>query len=237
MAFEHFLAMTSAEYGAAAPLPRRLAWMACHFSPDHSGLCDLPELLPEDSLLILNDRLPISGHDRERILEQLSEVIRKFRCRGLLLDFQRRESGELEDLADDLYHTLPCPVCVTPEYAPDGCPVFLPPVPVQQKMEDYLAPWKDREIWLETALSGCEIRLTPRGAEYDLLTKRNDLPFFEQKLLCHYGIQVEQGFVRFSLLRTPEDLGLLLKKAETLGVTAAVGLYQELGNSLQLWLL
>ena len=230
MAFEHFLAMTSAEYGAAAPLPRRLAWMACHFSPDDGGLRDLPEQLPEDSLLILNDRLPISGHNGQRILEQLSEVIRKFRCRGLLLDFQRKGSGELADLADHLHRALPCPVCATPEYAPEGCPVFLPPVPVQQKMEDYLAPWKGREIWLESALSSCEIRLTPRRAEYDILTERNALPFFEQKLLCHYGIQIGQGFVRFSLLRTPEDLGLLLKKAEALGVTAAVGLYQELGD-------
>lgn len=230
MAFEHFLAMTSAEYGAAARLPRRLAWMACHFSPDHSGLCDLPEQLPQDSILILNDRLPIAGHDRQRILEQLSEVVRKFRCRGLLLDFQRGGVLALADLADTLFHALPCPVCVTPEYAPEGCPVFLPPIPVQQKIEDCLVPWKGREIWLESALNGCEIRLTPRGAEYDTLTEAAALPFFEEKLLCHYGIEIAKGFVRFSLLRTPEDLGLLLKKAEELGVTAAVGLYQELGD-------
>ena len=79
-------------------------------------------------------------------------------------------------------------------------------------------------------MNGCEIRLTPRGAEYDTLTEAAALPFFEEKLLCHYGIEFAEGFVRFSLLRTPEDLGLLLKKAEELGVTAAVGLYQELGD-------
>ena len=62
MAFEHFLAMTSAEYGAAARLPRRLAWMACHFSPDHSGLCDLPEQLPP--LCNLFEELKQLGLDR-----------------------------------------------------------------------------------------------------------------------------------------------------------------------------
>ena len=49
------LAMTAAELGAA-PLPSHPAWMACHFSPYSTGLTNLPPKLPQDSLLILNDR-------------------------------------------------------------------------------------------------------------------------------------------------------------------------------------
>ena len=71
MAMARYLAMTAAEMMGGAPLPGKTAWMACHFSPYSTGLCNLPAALPPGSLLILNDRTPIHGHDPERICREL----------------------------------------------------------------------------------------------------------------------------------------------------------------------
>lgn len=230
MAFVHFLAMTAAEYAAAAPLPRHVAWMACHFSPYATGLSNLPVRLPEGSLLILNDRTPMNGQDPQRVLAQLEKTIREQHCFGLLLDLQRPGVEEAAQLAQLLYHRLPCPVCVTPEYAPEGCPVFLPPLPVDQTPQQYFAPWAGREIWLESALSTGEILLTPEGAKVQPVQPEAELPFRDEKLYCHYRIDMDQDAVRFPMRRTPEDLNALLEAVQAMGVTNAVGLYQELGE-------
>ena len=87
MAIERYLAMTGAEMASAAALPKKAAWMACHFSPYSTGLCNFPAALPKESLLILNDRTPICGHDPERVCRELKETISKLNCVGLLVDF------------------------------------------------------------------------------------------------------------------------------------------------------
>ena len=63
MAIPQYLAMTAAEMAGTAPLPRYMAWMACHFSPYSTGLTNRPAKLRQGSLLILNDRTPIHCHD------------------------------------------------------------------------------------------------------------------------------------------------------------------------------
>ena len=117
MAIHTYLAMTAAEFAATENLPEHVAWMACHFSPYGTGLSNLPHSLPPGSLLILNDRIPIYGHDPNRIGQQLLESAEIIHCSGLLLDFQRADVEESLRLAAHLISALPCPVAVSDCYA------------------------------------------------------------------------------------------------------------------------
>ena len=80
-------AMTPEEMASVRPLPAGAAWMSCHFAPE--GLRDLPETLPEGSLLILDDSIPLTDQDPQKILDQLTTAIGRLRCQALLLDFQK----------------------------------------------------------------------------------------------------------------------------------------------------
>lgn len=232
MAIPHYLAMTAAEMETASPLPKRAAWMACHFSPYSTGLANLPEQLPEGSLLILNDRTPIHKHDPERIAEELKTVLERFHCCGLLLDFQNPGSGETAVLARYLAETLPCPLGISREYRVDKAAVFLSDVPPTVPLEEYLKPWQGQPVWLETALEGQTITLTKNGAAFEANTVSDYLPAHADAALhCHYHIRQEENALIFHTWRTPEDLKKLLTAAEALGVTLGVGLYQELGET------
>lgn len=229
MAIQGFLAMTGAELALCNRLPPKAGWMACHFSPSSPGLSNLPKALPEGSLLILNDRLPICGHDKARIAEELSRVIWDHGCCALLLDFQRPDIPEAKALTGVLTEALPCPVAVTPPYA-DGntAAVFLPPLPCHLPLSQWIAPWQGRELWLELALDRETITLTDKGASIAPVDLEPETGFEEKNLHCHYSAAVEEDQAVFSLWRTRDDLAELLLEAETLGVTTAVGLYQEL---------
>lgn len=227
-----FLAMTAGEFEEAPGPESRSAWMACQFSPWNQGLSNLPRTLPQGSLVILNDQSPICGHDSSRILRQLKELLEGNRCYGLLLDFERPGQEEAAAMAAALAEALPCPVGVSAAYA-DGLssPVFLPPAPPDTPLGEYLAPWAGREIWLEAALNGCRITLTERGAETEPLDAV-DFPtegFRDEALHCSYRIARTDSEARFTLWRSREDLWELLDEAAALGVTATIGLYQELG--------
>lgn len=230
MAIPLYLAMTGMEAMYASVMPPKMAWLSCLFSPYSMGVSNLPKQLPPDSLLILSDRTPIYGHDPQQIRSQLEEVITRFSCCGLLLDFQVCENNELEELAKSLLD-LPCPVAVSETYAHAlPCPVFLPPIPLDTTPETYLSPWTGREVWLEMALDCMAVEVTEQGI------RRNDAlacelpatPFYDEALCCHYGITVSDR-ITFHLQRQRSDLENLLTRAETSGVTRAVGLYQELG--------
>ena len=226
----HYLAMTAAEIGANPPLPPKIAWMACHFSPYSAGLSNCPRQLPPGSLLILNDFSPIHGHSPEAVADQLRSWVEDFQCSGVLLDFQRPGNTETAALTEYLEGSLPCPVAVSHLYADSlSCPVFLPPVPVQTPVAEYLAPWQGREIWLETALDAVKITLTEKGASFAPLpradSEKND--FRDEKLHCRYRISLSEDRAEFLLYRAKEDLASLLRDAGNHGVTTAVGLYQE----------
>lgn len=230
MAINRYLAMTAAEIASCSPLPPGLGYMACHFSPWGTGLTDCPDSLPQGAMLILNDRMPVRGHDPKHVTDQLRELVETLRCGSVLLDFERQGSTEAARMAGAIAAGLPCPVGVSALYARAlDCPVFLPPVPQDTPLPDYLAPWDGREIWLEAALDSMVITLNPEGAS---LTRQpfpaNPSPIhYDAKLHCHYQIQVDDS-VRFGFHRRPEDLATLLAEAEALGVRRAVGLYQEL---------
>ena len=228
-AIHHYLAMTASEFGACEQFPAKIGWMACHFSPYSTGLCNLPSALPEGSLLILNDRTPIHRHDPERIRKTLEDLTSSFGCRGVLLDFETGGSPEAAALSRYLAEMLSCPVILSKSYAVEGAPVFLPPVPLDMPLSQYLGPWQGREIWLDTALDALEIRLTEAGAaripvpwEAPMDPDRTDT-----RLQCRYRVALEKDCARFTLYRTRETVEAMLQEAASYGVTAAVGLYQE----------
>lgn len=232
MAIKRYLAMTAAEIEGNPAVPFPIGWMACQFSPYSQGLSNLPGTLPPGSLLILNDFTPMDGHDPSVVGAQLRQCADSLQCSGVLLDFQRPEIQETAELAAFLVSALPRPVAVSLCRAGElNCPVFLPPAPHHVPLRDYLAPWQDREVWLDLAPDGEIITLTEKGTVTAPLPP-GPLPAHghrEPQLHCHYQIELSESQAVFTLWRTREDLEALLEEAEGLGVKTAVGLFQELG--------
>ena len=232
MAIRRFLGVTEAEMEANWDPSEPVAWMGCHFSPESGLFCGFPQILPPGSVLTLQDSTPILGCHTGTVCVQLSRAVSQLSCSALLLDFQRPPTSESADLAAALTDALPCPVILPPSLAQGlDAPVFLPPLPPDQPLGEYLAPWAGREVWLELAADGLELTLTSRGAARKPLPFAPTLPASHRdgKLHCHYCIQPGREEVRFTLWRTREDMLSLAEEAETLGVTACVGLWQELG--------
>ena len=230
MALPLYLAQTALEM-AGNPLTEGTAYLACHFSPGGQGLSNLPETLPTGAMLILDDSTPMDGHDRSLILKQLDQLISKLECQSLLLDFQRKDVPGQWDLAKLLAESLPCPVGVSELYAHGfPCPVFLPPVPPDKPLAEYLIPWQGREIWLEAALDGITLTLTESGCTVDPLWDFPEDRLVDEKLYCHYSIETTNHSAVFHLWRTGADLGALLEEAKSQGVAKAIGLWQELGR-------
>lgn len=232
MAIPLYLAMTAAELVGKVDLPENIGWMACHFSPYSTGLTNLPRHLPKGSLLILNDRTPVHGHDPIQIAGVLEETAQRLMCSGLLLDFQRPNCSESQKIAAALVQ-LPFPVAVSDQYAQAfDCAVFVSAPPLHKSLSEHLAPWQGREIWLEAALGGEIATITDAGTDFAPLPPGElpDCPHADKKLHCQYCISLYPEQARFLLRRTRENLDALLKEAESLGVKQAVGLYQELGR-------
>ena len=230
MAMEPILAMTAAEMRNISDIPPRIAWMACHFSPYGLGLSNLPKGLPSGSLLILDDCTPPCRHDPELVAEQLAQCAETLECCGILLDFQRAGQEETQALAKHLASALPCPVAVSECYGKElDCPVFLSPVLPSMSPEEYMRPWKDREVWLEWSTEGEILTLTEQGCTVTPLPYP-DLTITglaEETLHCHYAMETNEKAARFTLWRTKEDTEALLLEAEKLGIGTVIGLYQE----------
>ena len=225
--------MTAAEFSGSAGLPVHPAWMACHFSPYGTGLTNLPKQLPKGALRIRNDTTPIHGHDPARIASTLEEVLQRWECSGLLIDFQRPGCSEAADIAAALAELL-CPTAVSDLYAQKlDCPVFLSAPPLRKPLGEHLAPWQGREIWLEAALGGERATVTEKGCGFAPLHtgEAPECPQTDEALHCRYGIRTGHNCIQFTIRRTREDLDALLTEAASLGVTQAVGLYQELGQT------
>ena len=231
-----YLAMTAAEFQEKGRDYPHIAWMACHFSPYGTGLSNLPPALPQGSILMLNDRTPVAGHDPAQIARQMQELAEEFSCDGIVLDFQRPNDPQTRRIASCVCD-LPCPVAVTPAYA-EGLnkAVLLPPIPMTTLPEDHFAPWKGREIWLEVAPECRCIRITKEGSrESEDLQSDFPCPHIDPKLHCRYGMDIQKDYVDFHLRRDAEQLHALLKTSESLGVRRFVGLYQESKSVFAQW--
>ena len=229
MAIPLYLAMTAREFRICKTVPANMAWMACHFSPYGTGLSNLPTSLPPGSMIILNDRTPICGHDPELIAAQLKELLEKLHASCILLDLQRPGSSETANLVRMLVGNLSCTVGVSELYAEDlPCPVFVSSPKPNTALKEHLAPWDGREIWLEAALDRCCLTVTEKGCEHSVCDGVSEFPFHDSVLHCHYAVEAEETSVRFHLCRSKEDLSELLEEAAACGVTHAAGLWQEL---------
>lgn len=231
MAIPLYLAVTGAEFQTADPLPERIAWMACHFSAYGTGLTNLPPTLPPKSLLILNDRTPVAGHNPKQICQELKKSAETNECAGIILDFQRPDCADTVKIVKEVL-SLPFPVVVSDRYAKElDCPVLLSPPPLHKPLEEYLYPWTSRDIWLEAALGHTNITVTATGSAIQELPPEQTVDdFWDDSLFCHYHMQITDAQVVFSLQRRSDDLRKLLEHGEHLGVCAAVGLYQELNG-------
>lgn len=228
MKIARYLAMTAEEFSASPNLSNGIAWMSCRFSADGTSLSNLPENLPAGAMLILDDSISPKNQDPKNIAKTIGNIIKRQDLAGLLLDFQHLNSPKLLQIARELIQ-LDCPVCVTEHYANClDCPVFLPPIPLTVPIKEYIIPWRNREIWLEIAPSCEEITVNPKGMKIQQILNSLECPFNDQTLHCHYKISKTDDCIKFTLQRTKEDLEDLLKEAASLGITTAVGLYQEL---------
>ena len=232
MAIVLYLAMTAAEFHKNGSDHPHLAWMACHFSPYGTGLSNLPPQLPPESVLMVNDRTPVFGHDPQRVAAQLEEVMEQLQCKAILLDFQRSANAQTLAIAKAVA-ALPYPVAVTPAYAEElDCGVFLPPIPLTTLPQEYFDPWQKRNIWLEVATESYRIRVNKGGNQRLQPDEKWDFyPHKDEKLHCCYGMDLQNEYVDFHLRRKQEELLSLMADCENYGVSGFVGLYQQLGSS------
>ena len=225
-----YLAMTAGEFFCADKLPRNIAWMACHYSCYGTGLSNLPDRLPEGSLIILNDRTPPCGHDAALITQQLQQLYEELHPFGFLLDFQRADLPENKEVAEAVSAALPCPVAVSELYAEDlSVPVFLPPPPLDMPLSKYIAPWHKRKIWLEIGLEATVFTITEEGCTV-LPGGLNPLPephFDAPDFYCRYHWELCGHKAIFTLQRTLDELRTLLETAQ--GIDLAIGFYQQVG--------
>lgn len=222
-----YLAMTAAEFSLCDPLPEKIGYMACHFSPYGTGLSNCPAHLPPGSILILNDRTPIHGHDPQQVADTLAQLAERFRCAGILLDLQRPGIPEAAQVVHTVCAASSCPVAVTEPYcAHSACGVFLTP-PLHLPLESFLAPWQGREIWLEAAIETAEYVVTEQGcAVQPLPCPPQAFPHRDDHAFCRYHIAAEKDRIVFSLQRSREEIAAMQNFPGN--VRCMVGLYQQL---------
>lgn len=200
--------------------------MACHFSPYGTGLTNFPRQLPPKSLLILNDRTPVCGHDPNRIATQMAELVSSLDCAGILLDLQHPGVAETAKIVTAICEAAPCPVAVSEYYCQESsCAVFLSP-PLHISLAEYLAPWQDKEIWLEAATEEAEFVVTEAGCRCGPLPcPTGDFPHSAPGAFSRYHIAVEKKSISFSFQRNQEDIAQMAAEAEN--VRCMVGLFQQ----------
>ena len=221
-----YLAMTAAEITPYS----HTAYMACHFSPYSTGLSNLPQDLPPGCMIIINDRIPVQGHDPQIILAQLHQLCTQLRPESILLDMQRAPTTDAETVVEAICTEASCPVAVSELYASKyTCPVFLSSPPIHKTLDAHITPWKGRQIWLEAATELCSYVVTERDCALQYLPQEE--PAYEcPQLFCHYSIRKTDESAIITLERTRDDLIKLLATAEGSGITKAIGLYQQLNG-------
>ena len=174
---------------------------------------------PRGVLPVITDCRPLT----EEGVDRLCSMARGWE--RAVLDFE----GPPTELSCELLRRLPCPAAAPPGYG-DG-PVFLPPAPLYTPLEDYLSPWRGREIWLEAALQKQTVVLTADGPSFSPAVPADlDKGFHCRELYCRFTQEIREDRVVFTLFDTRETLKDKLARAEALGVRAALGLWRELGK-------
>ena len=81
--------MMDREMQDSPTLPPHIARMGCTFDPDGPGLFDLPEAIPPNGMLLVDDRHPVGNHDPALVAQALAEAADRLGVDGILLDFER----------------------------------------------------------------------------------------------------------------------------------------------------
>lgn len=227
-------AFAGAELEAMLRYTGKTAWLGCHLSAYGNGITPLPAALKHCDLLVLTDEMPPDGHDPKEVASELWSQAKTLGCERILLDFQRPPSEESMQIIHCVLEKAFVPVGVTPKHAQQlSCPVFLPPPPLWTPLEEAISPWTGREVWLEIAPeSGC-VTLTKDGSSYAPSETKPDYPFTDHRLCLSYKTEVYANKASVFLHRGISNLPCWLKQADTLGIRAAVGLYQQLSPLLQ----
>lgn len=225
-----FLAVTHREIETFCP--EKAAYMACHFSAGGKGLSNLPQYLTPGSILLLDDSMPVQGHDKETVVKQIQELAEHFAPKAVLLDFQRPRTEESDAMVSAILQAAPCPVAPPPVYAAArNCPVFLPPPAVNKPLDAHLQPWLARGIFLEIAPETVQFTITNDGCITQPVSWEETLPMDNKRSHCHYRKEEFPEKVVVTVTRSLDDLAALSKEAYDMGVLGTVGLYQELvGN-------
>ena len=230
MSLRFYLAMTEAEIRSAPSLPRHLAYMACHFSPYGAGLTNIPQRLPKESLLIVNDRVPVFHHDPQLILRQLTAAVQRLNAFGVLLDFQIGNVPLTSQIVKALIDGLPCPVAVSPAYAEAlSCPLFSAPA-LHQRFCDFAPIKKGRSLWLDTYQETTKYKITATGCTTENSACTSGNRFFDDTLQCSYQLSIGKDSATFTLSRQAEEIPKYLRAAEKAGISVAVGLYQQFSH-------
>ncbi len=218
-----YLAIT----GREPVLPPKPAWMACRFASNGTGLENLPQWLPEGAVLMVDDSRPPMGHDPQQIAQEVLHAVQKHHCSALLLDFQKPDNPQTENIAQAILEKLPDAVLSLP-YANGHCGIFLPPVPLTVSIEDYLLPYKGRDIWLEATIDAQAVTVTAEGTTLTPCSPISEERLIHQEpsLFCHYYIDIQQDTALFHLQRTKRDLHALI--AQLPSAVHCVGFYEEL---------
>lgn len=230
MPLHFYLAMTEAEIRNASILPPHIAYMACHFSPYGTGLVNIPERLPKGSILIVNDRVPVTHHNPEQIAKQLYKAVDRLKAYGVLMDLQLSGNPKTAQIVEKVTHTLPCPVAVSEPYAKGhSCPIFGAPA-IYQPLEDYIKSKIGRPLWLETFEETTILKVTTNGCKPEQSHEHTTGNYYDDTLQCRYAFHIEKDCVRFTLSRRTEEAKAYLQTAQSLGIDIAIGLYQEFYN-------
>ncbi len=219
MVCKRYLAVTEKEIGN---ISGPVAWMACRFAQKHPGLDNLPSRLPEGSLIILDDLQPISGHSPARIARQLETLCRQHRPAGILLDLQRKKTPQAMQMVKALLQIQETPIALTAEYAREfSCPVLVT-APMHQKLQQVIAPWKNREIWLDIPMGQVTIR---QGKLTDEKATHTGNYQWDRFLCCGYA---KTGQDTYALCRNKAMLPKILEEAARLGIPKALLLASEI---------
>ncbi len=233
MALKVYLAMTESEIREKSPSLPAVAWLTGGFIRETGELVGMGALCPEGTMLTVTDSAGLEGLDLDGALSALMRTVEEYHCESILLDFQQPECPEAAALAERVVNAATCPVGVSAKYAVDGCAVLVPPVPVDRTVEEYLEAWRGREIWLELSREGKHMTVGEDGVSEESVDGTEPGPHYEKQFCCHYDLQIGEHAAHFYLSRGKEDLLAMMERAESLGVTRTVGLYQELGKDFQ----
>ena len=220
-----FLAQTAAEFHFPLPEGAKKAWMACHFSSYGTGLSNFPPDLPAGSMVILNDRIPIFGHDPGRIAAELEGIVERFSVSHVLLDLQRPGNPESAAVVRKLTEALPCPVGVSEAYAREvDAPVCLGPVPLHLGVEEWIRSWPSRRIWMELAPGCRDYHIGEQGCRCSEAPAQGEFPHWDSGAKCRYRIRIFPDEICFTLKRGQAELAAFLEET---AVECMIGLYQE----------